>query len=220
MWTKIEKIFDRFGLGVDAYQLARGVGVIGGGAVTGVLSSTVEWVDQFGWFGWWVAFLFGCVLTAATMSLAALVRLRLVEARMYLDFEKRGSSVNPLETEFHKKRIKLSDLMPPTFRPISKKKFIDCELVGPCVILFTDGMNINGLKFESCDLMPTKRQLSVRNGLIMQDCHIIGGSIIGATILLHPDVLAALEAQPGMINQYYPTLTGNPQIDDREPINR
>lgn len=34
------------------------------GVVTGYLSSTVGWINDLGWFGWWSASLLGCLMAS------------------------------------------------------------------------------------------------------------------------------------------------------------
>jgi MFS family permease len=217
MWSKLAKFLDRFGIGLDVYQLLRGVGIIGGGALSGALSMSVKWINQFGWFGWWLSFLIGSVLTATVIALFSFAKLQLAQARAYDRFPRNLDSINPLENTFHKRRISLSDLQQPLNGPITGKRFTDCELVGPGVIFFSRGMNINGINFTQCDMLPTKRNLLLLNALIFEDCQLLGGSIIGATILLHPDIVDLMETNVGMNGNYYGTLTGNTEIDERLP---
>jgi hypothetical protein len=62
MWGKIQKLFDRVERRITLVVTLGGSGVMG--VITGWLSTGVDWINQFGWFGWWLAFMVGALLTA------------------------------------------------------------------------------------------------------------------------------------------------------------
>lgn len=95
--------------------------------MTGWLSQGVDWVNQFGWLGWWVAFLLGAVLAAFVMAGIGLAKISWIKARAYQKWSDKVDDVNPLEQIFDKKRINLSDLATPVENRIYKKIFTNCE---------------------------------------------------------------------------------------------
>lgn len=61
MWERIQKLIDRIESRLALYLAIGGSSVMG--VITGWLSSGVEWINQFGAFGWWVSGLVGFILT-------------------------------------------------------------------------------------------------------------------------------------------------------------
>jgi hypothetical protein len=185
------------------------------GLVTAELSASVAWVSQFGAFGWWCAFVAGSLAGLASAALYAVFKQRVALTRAMTKWSMQVDNINPLDNQFTKKRIKISDLEHPATRRIAGKQFIDCQLIGPANIAFLNHTSISGVGFINCDLIPTKDTFFAFNAIGVERTKIFGGEICNATIYLHPSVLAAMEAD-GM-NPYYPTLTGNAEIDARPP---
>jgi hypothetical protein len=216
MWEKLQKFLDRAESRYSLWQAFKAASILGsGGALSGILSSTVAQISRYGWFGWWSAFLVGCVLTASAMALFATFKLRLAQAGIVNKWKDQVDSVNPLDSEFFKKRIKLLDLTHPLTRKITHKRFTDCQLVGPANLLIMSNNTLSHISFQNCDYIVTKRELFLYNAIGLDHVTVIGGEIIDATIFLHPDALGLMEQSGQKI--YYPTLTGNAEIDSRLP---
>ena len=185
-----------------------------GGIVTAALSRGVDWIAQYGWFGWWCMFMVGAAVVSAVVALISFAKERLVRARAVQHWSQVVDNINPLDHQFHRKRIRISDLAPPVSKKIEGKRFTDCELIGPSNIVILNNVAMQDIEFLNCDIVPTKRNVRLFNVIGVEGSQIVGGSIQNATIFVHPDALGALEAAGAF---YYPTLTGDPQIDARNP---
>jgi hypothetical protein len=186
MWGRLQKLLDRLEARIALWQIIRGSGVLGTGAVTGWLSSSVAWVNQFGAFGWWMAFLCGCVLAAATLSLFALVKLRLVQASATNHWQTRVDTVNPLDKEFTRRRMSFLELANPMNGRIKDKRFLDCEFFGRYNVIGV-GCAFSNVSFIDCDFVIAKEHSYTKNIYIMEQCHFIGGSIYNATLYVSQD---------------------------------
>lgn len=214
MWVLINKVLDRIESRIALWQIISASGILGGGIATAVLSSTVVWINQFGWFGWWICFLSGCVLAAATLSLFALFKKRRAEARAIQKWSKDVSSINPLDKEYHNQRIYLPDLVNPVTKMITGKRFIDCELIGPCTILL--GINrITDCGFWETNLIPIKNDNILSRVPTLHGCDLIGCQLMEINLLFPIKLVPVLEG--GFYNEsiHYITLTGIPEIDSR-----
>ncbi|WP_293983694.1 hypothetical protein [Sphingobium sp.] len=185
------------------------------GLVTAKLSESVVWIARFGAFGWWCAFVTGVLAGLASATLFAVFKERMARAHAITKWSKEVDNINPLDDQFTRKRIRISDLEHPTTHRIAGKRFIDCQLVGPATIAFLNQTHISGIGFINCDLIPTKDVFFAFNPIGVERTQIIGGQICNATIYLHPSILKSMEAD-GM-HPYYPVLTGNTEIDARLP---
>lgn len=185
------------------------------GVVTGYLSQGVAWIDQFGAFGWWSAGLLGFLVAALGLALAGIGREKWAIARATRKWAGQVDDINPLDTEFHKKRIRLVDLAHPITFKIKGKRFIDCQLVGPANLVLLSGINLNSNTFTKCDFVPTKKELYVLNAIGLEDCEVIGGEILETVLFVHPDIVALLEGSGSA--PFYVSITGDEAIDARRP---
>lgn len=214
MWEKLQKLFDRVESRIALWQLARGTGIVSVGAMSGWFSSSVEWINAFGPFGWLMASLMGALLASIVIAVFAFSRQKFAEARLLNRDEKQRppDAINPLNYEFHRQRISLQDLKHPVTGQISGKSFTDCELLGPANILIWQNCNLTGVGFGNCDFVLTKQKSFLRNVIPLRDVSVRGGDIINATIFVHPDTFAEVRKMPGItfVNQ-----TGDEEIDSR-----
>lgn len=123
------------------------------------------------------------------------------------------SGINPLDDEFRKQRILISDLSHPITQQISNKRFADCELVGPANILLHSGA-VGSTSFNNCDLVAIRDGALMQNATVFINVDIYRCAFWKCTIYLPQ---ASLQ-QFADINGNFVSLTGNAQIDSK-PIN-
>lgn len=95
------------------------------------LSTGVDWINQYGAFGWFGTGLFAFTLSSAALALLGRARLWRVEAKLREKVAGDGSNFDPMARVYENKRIYLRDLAPIGRRVVKGKKFINCEIVGP-----------------------------------------------------------------------------------------
>lgn len=160
------------------------IGTAGVSAISGWAAYVSQSVAQFGPIAWISAALIGGLLFLLLYLLwlrSRLLATRLIHAHAMME---RTDTVNPLESVFTRKRIRLDDLKLPLVQPVAGKTFVDCELVGPAVILFGGQANLSHVGFVCCDFVAIKDQTLVQNVLPLIDVTIRGGKIYQATILV------------------------------------
>jgi hypothetical protein len=189
MFANLNRILDRLESRIALWEIARGSLVVGAGGMTGWLSTGVDWINQFGWFGWWAAFLVGCFLSAAALALLSVFRYYWVRGRAMDRWSITTSDINPLDDTFHKRRIKIVDLIDPADNAISGKTFTDCDLVGPANIVLLGGSSYSHVGFVSCDVVPTRRKTSILNAVKIQNISVVRGRFVGVTIFVPPPTI-------------------------------
>jgi hypothetical protein len=128
--------------------------------------------------------------------------------------ESTGDHVNPMLPEFHTKRIRLEDLMNPITRRIPKKRFIDCELVGPANITFFRA-DMADTNFINCDMVVVINEIPINNIMLFDDITAINSTFFGCTVFIPPSMVPKFAA----MGANFLTLSGHPNID-REMIQR
>lgn len=143
----------------------------------------------------------------------ALVATRRLERSMLEEWQVRADQVNPLDREFHTKRIKVMDLANPVTRMIANKRFIDCELMGPANIILMatapNAFSMTGTHLNNCDVVVIKDQVMMYNVIALEDSTIFNGKIFNCTIYIPQQMVPAFSA----MNASFLTLTGDPAID-------
>lgn len=185
------------------------------GMITGWLSSGIDLINQFGFFGWWISGLCGALLTALVLSALAWARYAWVHARTRQRWEERVDGFNPLDRDFKSKRLLVSDLMHPLSRRIEGKRLYDCELIGPANIFLFRDISFHGTSFVDCVvivLWPERDgNLHTGNAVIMEKSEMHGGAVWGATLLIPPQLVPTFKA----MGANFATLTGDQEIDSR-----
>lgn len=147
------------------------------GVLTGWASTSVDWINQLGWFGWVWSGILAFAVTA--LALAALGRTRLwrAEAKMQERLAGDSSAFDPMASVFEDKRLYLRDLVPPGRKFIVGKTFIRCEIIGPGTIKLMTRSNEqkpwptmdNNLMHDS-DCIEVDPQLTPQNAIFFPDC--------------------------------------------------
>lgn len=83
--------------------------------------------------------------------------------------DRQTDNINPLDSEFVKKRIRLGDLASPINNTISDKRFIDCEIIGPVNVVLS-GTEIGQSQFFRHDLVMAGDNPQVLNAVLIKNC--------------------------------------------------
>lgn len=193
-------------------QFLYAVWVGGSGIATAATSSTVQWITQFGWFGWWISFLCGCVLAAAVASLVTVAKKNVAQERAMEKWKKEVDNINPLDKEFKNRRINFNDLKPPHKSGISGRRFIDCELLVYNNILLYKKVSLFGCGFCDCNVIVFHPPKNLRNVMSVEESDFINCEIVGATIFITPNLIDDFVR----MGVDFASLTGDPKVDDRQ----
>lgn len=207
--TFIDKWGGRFSNIATAWQILLPAGLIG--VLSGYLAQGVSWIDQFGWFGWWSAGLIGFALACMALFGVAATRLWWLHGSAIRKWRSDVETVNPVEKEFSKKRISISEIAHPITRLIDSKRFVDCEIIGPANLVLVGNAGFSHVSFINVDIVPTKNGARINNVFILKDCEFIGGTITGVTFFAPGNAFKAFEP----IEPHYVSLTGDAAIDKR-----
>lgn len=112
--------------------------------ITAWLSGGVSWISQLGLFGMFASGLIGFAVASFGLAQASRWRLYRFEAKQRARITGESSAFDPMAPVYENKRLYLRDLAPMGRLQVAKKKFINCELIGPGVAIL--GMNSDPLK--------------------------------------------------------------------------
>ena len=101
------------------------------GVLSGWASTSLEWFDQFGWFGVLWAGLIAFFVSSAALALLGRTRLWRVESRIRERLNGDSTPFDPMASVYQDKQLFLRDLAPAGRQFVAGKKFINCEIIGP-----------------------------------------------------------------------------------------
>lgn len=212
MWPYLQKILDRLESRLSLILIIAGTGIFSG--ITTYLASGVAALsEKLGYFGLWLFFSVCILLCFSAFALFAWAQSRLAMANATRKWTTEVDFINPLNSEFSRKRINITKMPHPSINTLMKKKFIECEIIGPAAVFLGNNTTLLSTTFIDCDFAVTKLRPHLSNAIILQDVTILGGSISGVIFFIHPAGLHVLDKD---IRPRYATLTGDPEIDARE----
>ena len=120
-------------------------------------------------------------------------------ARRIANLQEPKGQINPLDETFERKRVFLSDLTPSIGSTVKGKRFIDCEIVGPGVILFYKNVTNINAHFGNCDFVRLAQgpTVQIQNLLAFEDCLFQNCSMIEMTILAPTAILNEIQRAAG-----------------------
>ena len=183
------------------------------GIVSGLfayLSTGVDWISQWGAFGWAGAGLVAFFVFASGIALTGLAREKWVLAGIERQRAKAPDAINPVDKAFIGKRIRLTDLVRPSTNYIRNKTFTDCQLVGPMLVSLGNSSMV-GSGFINCNWVVVRHDATIWGAIEFQDVVVRGGDISDVTILVHEAQLSFLKHIPAQVLN----RTGDPEIDAR-----
>jgi len=196
-----------------ASWLAAWLWTIGGGVLTGWAASAANLFPQYAPFSWVLAGLLGALIAGVAAMCVGWLRYAIVKATAVAKWRDQVDNINPLDAAFHSKRIFWQDLAHPISRKIERKRFTECDLLGPANIVMMGTGVVYGAHLNDCDIVVAKTDAVLFNVIILEDVEIIGGSIWRCTIFIPPQMVPTLRQQAGL-NRFV-TLTGVPELDNQ-----
>lgn len=188
-----------------------------GGTVMSVLAAVSEFLKPYGPFGIGAAAIIFALLVwltlAASTLLFAKAGLKRAERSAVEKWKEQVETVNPLDDEFNRRRLRVTDLANPITGVIANKKIINCELIGPANIAFRGGFDARGgIYFERCEVVvsPVEKTRTIYNVIILHNAEVFNTTIIGCTIYITEDIVELFAG----IGANIVTLTGHPDIDN------
>lgn len=157
-----------------------------GALITAILSQSVDWINKWGLFGWWCAFILGGISIQIIIAIYSYCKLQMTKSKAIFRWSQIVDNINPMQSSFDRKRIRFRDIAHPFTNTIDDKSFKDCELFGPENIIFLQN-TISRVNFRRCDFVILKDELSIENVIAIRNCHISGGEIWNSIIFCNQD---------------------------------
>ena len=114
-------------------------------------------------------------------STARLNTVRLEYAR---ELAKRTPSFNPLDETFTKQRIDLQTFRTQFNEPVTGKTLVDCELVGPALIILAGNVSMSGVGIGNCEFVKVRDGAMIFNGIPFVNLTVTRGKMRGLTIIV------------------------------------
>jgi hypothetical protein len=99
--------------------------------ITGWAAAATDLLKPYAPLSWVVAALIGASTFCLISFLIIRCRTIFIDGSIRRRFYEPGDKINPLDKTFEKRRIYISDIIPPVGFKVAGKTFIDCELIGP-----------------------------------------------------------------------------------------
>jgi uncharacterized membrane protein YeaQ/YmgE (transglycosylase-associated protein family) len=155
-------------LSIVQWVLPSGLGAI----VSGWAAALTQPLRAFAPFSYVAAGIIGGLVGAAIFALWGYFRLKIAQARYFAEISKPSDIINPLDSVFQRRRISVSGLKDPMGRPVSDKTFVECEFVGPAVLV-PQNCTFEGLVADNCDYAALRADVpsvQIFNGVMMTGC--------------------------------------------------
>ncbi|CDY78308.1 hypothetical protein BGLT_01180 [Caballeronia glathei] len=172
------------------------IGASGSASIAGWAAKSTERLSRYGKAAWIFSALLGGLIFAICFRLWVSSVSQLQEIRLRRRFETAPSVVNPLEPVFRKSRISFKDFESPIRGLQKEKTFIECELIGPALIVLSGHTYLNNSSFVDCDFIRLRKapKLKVFNGIEFENVTFQNCIICKITFLVPPNVVGALQA--------------------------
>src|SRR5262249_41363838 len=132
---------------------ALGLGsIVAVAALTGFIANATYWIQPLGPIAYWVAALLAMYIATLIVNGFAKLRVSWHSAAAIDKWKSDVATINPLDKEFNRIRIKWSDLVHPITNRIKNKTFVDCELIGPANI-GPMSSDFSDCHFYNCDVV-------------------------------------------------------------------
>jgi hypothetical protein len=138
------------------------------GAVVGWATWFAGIFQQYAPASWIFATVIGALLGLIGMALFAYARER-IQIVKFRNNAFDNSRINPVDTIFTSRRIRVIDLAPPMGAIIEGKTFIDCDIVGPANVMF-EGCHFHANRGEIVDAIIIKPGMIPKNGFGFRNC--------------------------------------------------
>jgi hypothetical protein len=141
---------------------------IGGASGMTYLASITVWLNNYGPVAYGAVGLSTYLIFMIGYAIYGIARKKIALSRL-ADERWKAGSINPLEGNFNKRRIKLSDFFDPFYKSIQTAKFQDCELLGPSNV-YLMGCTLSHPTFSSCQVVIIEQGKKVIGVTAFENC--------------------------------------------------
>lgn len=160
------------------------LGVSLSGSLAAWASAATKVLADYGPISWVIAAIIGAcsfLLGNVLWSAAKLNTVRLEYAR---ELAKRTPSFNPLGETFTKQRIDLQTFRNQFNEPVTGKTFVDCELVGPALVILAGNVSMSDVGIGNCEFVKVRDRARIFNGIPFLNLTVTRGKMRGLTIIV------------------------------------
>lgn len=126
---------------------------------------------QYQPLSWVVAGFVGALVGGLAILLVGFGQALSIQAKARRLMIREGDAIDPMQTIFQNKRIRISDLVNPFEQVVTKKKFINCELIGPAnLIPLIGGGKFASNNFTNSDSVEIREGAIPQNAILLLDC--------------------------------------------------
>lgn len=147
---------------------------LGGVAMT-TFAAFTKWLEPWGPVGYGAVGIATALVMVAILTMAYYVFARAQahrEAAAVSRAARLSDHVSPLVKEFESLRLRWSEFYNPFYRPVSKARFVDCELYGPALLIPQANCSFSNCAFAECDIVLFRRGIPhmPASGIVLETC--------------------------------------------------
>lgn len=156
--------------------------MIFGGSITATSLGIVAEFDKYTPIALLCAFIIGALIFIAFYILLNKARAQRISIRL-AEQAASNTMVNPLESRFDNKTIKLSEFYDPFYVGHKSKTFTNCRVEGPGLLML-QGCTVHGGGIINCQILIVQEDIKISGVTILYDSTISGGTICNCTLLM------------------------------------
>lgn len=171
--------------------------VLGYTGAGGAMTWLVAWSEDLK--AWQIVLVFLGTISALWIFVAIIrilhykAREHLARAKIISSAADGGGIIDPLETIFSKRTIRLSDFDIP-FSPVHKgKQFYECNFIGPGTIIFLDHIALHAFDPLECTFMTLDEPISFQSGIGFHTCQFQNCKFWRVTFIFHTSFGSKIE---------------------------
>ncbi|HTN40295.1 MAG TPA: hypothetical protein VLZ84_04035 [Asticcacaulis sp.] len=181
-----------------------------------MLAMSTPWIKAMGPYGIWFFTLIGVAFVLLLIMLCVVVWNMLISAKVRNKWKQRVDSVNPLDIEFHKKRIKITDIANPSTSVVQNKVFTDCDIIGPAVIYLWSRNNFTNYAFYKSDFIVMNPNRTINNAIVFDTVIATNCRFYECTVYIDGQFFQDSFKTTTGIN--FVSLTGDADFDTPQPL--
>jgi hypothetical protein len=158
-------------------------------------ASFVAVIRPYGAFGWAVVLIVTYLLLSLAYWLGAVGKQLYMQSR-FEEHRADAIGVNPLDGNFARRRIRLTDFFHPFFKPILSAKFQECELLGPAAVSL-GSCTLLHCTFNNCEAVIVKKDATIAGATAYRHCIFDRCTFFGVTFLLDREQYLSLTSAAG-----------------------
>jgi hypothetical protein len=172
------------------------IGTAGTGLASGWAAYLTEPLAAYAPLSWAASAIFGAVLFIFAFAIWARARLWVQQRELNKSYLRTVSEINPFDDVFHRRSIRIMDFKRPIPENIKNKTFVECDMMGPAIVILNGITTLNGGGMFGCDFVKVKANHPISNAIAFENISMRNSRIFNVTFLI-PEYMVPQMPPPG-----------------------